>query len=95
MHGNYIVKIEVVYALAEQQVLLSVDLPENATVQQAIEASRIAERFPQINWQQQKVGVFSQPVEMHQQLQQGDRVEIYRPLVIDPKQARRLRAKRA
>lgn len=84
--------VEVAYAEPDQQVILEVNVPEDATVQMAIEASGILQRFPDIDLEQQKVGIFSRLVTLNQRLQPRDRVEIYRPLLADPKAARRQRA---
>ena len=86
-------KVSVAYARPEQQLLITIPLTEKMTVEQAIFASKLPERFPEIDLSQQKVGIFSRQVSLDTQLAPGDRVEIYRPLAISPKQARRLRAK--
>lgn len=85
-------QVEVVYASETEQALLSVAVDENATVEQAITASGILKRFPEIDIQNAKVGIFSKACKLEQKLREGDRVEIYRPLLIDPMQKRRLRA---
>lgn len=84
--------VEVVYAGVREQVIKKVSLAEGGTVRDAIEASGVLEAFPEIDLAVQPVGIFSQKVELTQSVKDGDRVEIYRPLVIDPKAARRLRA---
>ena len=84
--------VEVAYARPDQQVIITVDVPEEATAQMAIDASGIRERFPEIDLSQQKIGIFSRLVTLNQRLQPRDRVEIYRPLQADPKAARRERA---
>ena len=86
-------RIEVAYAKPEEQVILVVRVEEGCRAQEAIQRSGILERFPEINLAQNKVGIFSKMVELNALLREGDRVEIYRPLMIDPKQARRARAK--
>lgn len=86
-------KIELIYALPEQQDLLELDVPEGTTVEMAIELSGILERYPELDLTQNKVGIFSEIVSLNKILRQGDRIEIYRPLLIDPMEARRLRAK--
>ena len=85
-------RIEVVYALVEQQCLLTLDMPEQATVEQAIVASGILNRYLEIDLQKNPLGIFSKKVKLYDQLQEGDRIEIYRSLTIDPKTARRIRA---
>lgn len=85
-------RVEVVYARPEQQVLVALKLRAPVTARQAIEESGIRVRFPEIDLARQTVGVFSQPVALDEPLRDGDRVEIYRPLQLDPKQMRRQRA---
>jgi putative ubiquitin-RnfH superfamily antitoxin RatB of RatAB toxin-antitoxin module len=84
--------IEVAYATPEQQVLIALKLPEGATVETAINASGLLARFPDITLSTNAVGIFGKVCELNQVLKTGDRVEIYRPLVHDPKEARRQRA---
>ncbi len=86
--------VEVAYALAQQQFLRRVRLPAGSTVAQAIAASAV-ERECGIDVRQLTLGIWSRRVTAETRVQDGDRVEIYRPLLIDPKQARRLRALRA
>jgi len=77
-------KIGVVYANAGRQAWLTVDLPEGASVRQAIEKSGILARFPEIDLAEQKVGIFGKMVELDAVLEDGARVEIYRPITADP-----------
>ncbi|WP_322629846.1 RnfH family protein [Halothiobacillus sp.] len=84
--------VEVAYALPDQQVILPVLVLANATAEQAIVASGVLRQFPEIDLAQQKIGIFSRIVPLTQPLQPRDRVEIYRPLIADPKAARRERA---
>ena len=86
--------VEVVYALPDQQVLLSLDLPTGSTVKSAIELSGIIEQFPEIDLSRNRVGIFGKVCLLDQPLGPGDRVEIYRPLIHDPMEARRRRAKK-
>lgn len=86
------IRVEVAYALPERQTLLAVTLPAGSTAGEAIEASGVCERHPEIDLAQQSVGVFGQVTGLDTALGDGDRVEIYRPLKVDPKQARRNRA---
>lgn len=88
------INVEVVYANAKKQAVLSVSLAEQATVQAAIEQSGILQQYPEINLNENKVGIYSELVTLDTQLSDGDRVEIYRPLNITPMEARRLRAKK-
>ena len=84
--------VEVAYATPEQQVIVTLKLPEGATVEQAIQASDLLNRFPEIDETDIKAGIFGSVCKLDQPLKQGDRVEIYRPLLHDPKEARRQRA---
>ena len=89
-----LLEIEVVYALPTRQSVKAVRVQVGTTVHQAIQASGIEDNFPQIDLSQDSVGIFSQKVELDHVLNDGDRVEIYRPLQVSPKEARRLRAKK-
>ncbi len=84
--------IEVVYALPHEQVLLKLKLPQGATVAEAIAASGVVERHPEIDLAQSKVGIFGKLTKTDAVLRDRDRVEIYRPLIADPKEVRRKRA---
>lgn len=84
--------VEVVYALPIQQVLLRVSLAKGATVEEAIRASGILDTFPEIDLSKNKVGIFSKLVKLDEIVRDKDRVEIYRPLIADPKEVRRKRA---
>jgi putative ubiquitin-RnfH superfamily antitoxin RatB of RatAB toxin-antitoxin module len=84
--------IEVAYATPEQQQIITLNLDEGATVEAAINASGLLVRFPDITLSTNAVGIFGKVCELSQVLKTGDRVEIYRPLVHDPKEARRQRA---
>lgn len=92
------INIEVVYALPEQQVVESVQFDQSAakpvTIEQAIRASSILQRFPQINLTETPVGVFGVERPLDWRLADQDRVEIYRPLRMSPTEARRYRAKK-
>lgn len=87
-------EIEVAYATPQKQALIRVEAPEGCTVAEALELSGIRERFPQIQIKAGQVGVFSQKVALDHRLRPGDRVEIYRPLIADPKEMRKQRALR-
>jgi putative ubiquitin-RnfH superfamily antitoxin RatB of RatAB toxin-antitoxin module len=86
--------IEVCYALPDGQTLVAVDLPEGATLQQALDASGILQRYPQIDLGTQKVGVFGKLKPLDAVLADHDRVEIYRPLLVDPKVSRQRRVEK-
>lgn len=87
--------VEVAYALPERQSLLTVSVDRQATVEQIIEQSGILQQFSDIDLNQQKVGVWSRPVKLDDRVKAGDRIEIYRPLIADPKDLRRRRAEKA
>jgi putative ubiquitin-RnfH superfamily antitoxin RatB of RatAB toxin-antitoxin module len=86
-------KIEVCYALADRQELVAVNLPDGATVIQAIEASGLLQKYPEIDpGGANKLGVFAKLAKADAVLRDRDRVEIYRPLIADPKEVRRQKA---
>ncbi len=89
------IEVEVVYALPGQQTLLTVRLPEGATVEEAIRRSGILERHPEIDLACNKVGIFGHARTLDTPLRDRDRVEIYRPITCDPKEVRRQRAAQA
>jgi putative ubiquitin-RnfH superfamily antitoxin RatB of RatAB toxin-antitoxin module len=77
-------KVSVTYALPDRQTWLEVDVPEQATVRDAIEASGIARANPTLDLSTQKVGIFGKVVAPEARLEPGQRVEIYRPITADP-----------
>jgi putative ubiquitin-RnfH superfamily antitoxin RatB of RatAB toxin-antitoxin module len=85
--------VEVVYALPERQVVIALEVEEGTTAVLAIERSGILQQFPGANPRRDGVGVFGRLVAPDTLLREGDRVEIYRPLIADAKAARRERAK--
>lgn len=93
MGMNKILKIEVAYANPSEQRIVNVEVEEGSTIEAAISRSGILAVFPEIDLSKQKVGVFSKPRELTDLVNDGDRIEIYRPLIIDPKEARRAKAK--
>ncbi len=86
------IAIEVAYAQPEEQAIVPLQVLPGTTVEMAILESGILERFPEIDLARQKVGIFGKIVKLDAVLQVHDRVEIYRPLLTDPKQARKQRA---
>lgn len=86
------VRIEVVYALAQRQEVAALSLPEGSTAQQAIEASGFLQKFPEIDLEKNKLGVYAKLIKVDTVLRDRDRVEIYRPLIADPKEVRKQRA---
>ncbi|QBX83336.1 RnfH family protein [Citrobacter tructae] len=87
--------VEVAYALPDKQYLQRVTLQEGATVEEAIRASGLLELRPDIDLSKNKVGIYSRPVKLADVVYDGDRVEIYRPLIADPKELRRKRAEKS
>jgi len=88
------IPIEIAYGKPNKQTLLTIEVADNSTVHQAIEQSGILQQFPEIDLALNKVGIFSKIVALDKTLRTGDRIEIYRPLKIDPKEARRIRAQK-
>ncbi len=84
--------IEVAYAIPAKQVIISVDVSESCTVEEAVVLSNIKNQFPEIDLEKNKVGVFGKAVKLTDVLREKDRVEIYRALIADPKESRRARA---
>ncbi|MFT4747671.1 MAG: putative ubiquitin-RnfH superfamily antitoxin RatB of RatAB toxin-antitoxin module [Congregibacter sp.] len=89
------ISLEVAYATPEKQALLEVVVEKGTTVEQAILASGIVKRFPDINLEVLKVGIWNRTCKLADLPKKGDRIEIYRPLIADPKEARRRRAEKA
>src|SRR5262245_47040652 len=88
-----ILKIEVAYANFEKQFVVNLEMEEGSTILDAISRSKIGISFPEIALTQQKVGIFGKVRKLSDLLKDNDRVEIYRPLLIDPKIARLTKAK--
>ena len=86
------INIEIAYALPERYYLKSFQVDEGITVQTAITQSGILSQFPEIDLSTNKIGIFSRPIKLTDVLKEGDRIEIYRPLLADPKEIRRKRA---
>lgn len=86
------IRVEVVYALAQKQQVFSLQLPAGATLRDAIEASGVLKKYPEIDLARNKLGVFAKLSKPDTPLRDGDRVEIYRPLIADPKEVRKQRA---
>jgi putative ubiquitin-RnfH superfamily antitoxin RatB of RatAB toxin-antitoxin module len=87
------IRVEVAYALQTEQVVLRVRLPEGATIAEAIERSGMLRKHPEIDPGKATVGVYGRLARLDTPLRDGDRVEIYRPLKADPKEARRKRVR--
>jgi putative ubiquitin-RnfH superfamily antitoxin RatB of RatAB toxin-antitoxin module len=92
-----VIEVEVVYAAVDRQVLRSCAVNEGATVRAAVLASGIASEFPELNLAECPLGIFGKVVADPDSrvIQAGERIEIYRPLLADPKEVRRLRAAKA
>jgi uncharacterized protein len=87
-------QVSVIYASVSELVEIPVEVPANANVDMAIKRSQIMTHFQEIDLQKLRIGIFSRFVTLDAPLHEGDRIEIYRPLTIDPKEARLLRAAR-
>ena len=86
------IRVEVAHARPEKQALLTVDVPRGTSLNEAIELSGIRAEFPDLVVDPARVGIFGIKAKPEDELRDGDRVEIYRPLIADPKEARRKRA---
>ena len=86
--------VEVAYALPDKQSLISLEVEEGTTIKEAIEASGVLDTYDQIDLTRDKVGIFSKFATLDTVLREKDRIEIYRPLIADPKKVRKERAAR-
>jgi hypothetical protein len=86
------IQLEITYAKPERQEIISLKLPAGSTIQQAIEASGLLQRHPEIDLAKTKVGIYGKLSRMDTVVRERDRVEIYRPLIADPKEVRKQRA---
>ncbi|MER2490530.1 RnfH family protein [Catenovulum sediminis] len=93
--NDHLLKIEVAYALPTEQSLLTVHVEKGTDIQTCIEKSGILQKHADIDLSQNKVGIWSRTRKLSDQVQDGDRIEIYRPLIADPKEVRRKRAEKA
>lgn len=89
-----VITIEVVYGTAEDQTLIELQVQRGTTLIEAIRLSAIADKCPEINIDDSRKGLFGKMVSDEKVLKNHDRVEIYRPLLVDPKEARRRRAQK-
>ncbi len=89
---SHYIKIEVAYALLDKQVILSEKISPDTTIEEAIHLSGVLEQYPEIDLNINKVGVFGKMKKLDSTLLENDRIEIYRPLLVDPKESRRKRA---
>ena len=86
------IPVEVAYARADEQLIIPLEVTQGTNIQQAIEKSNILYLFPEIDLAQNKVGIFSKICTLTTLLREGDRIEIYRSLLADPKKIRQQRA---
>ena len=86
------IMVEVAYALPRQQLIIPIRVAQGTTAEQAVLASGIIDKFPEIDLAQNKIGIFGKLTKADTVLRHLDRVEIYRPLIADPKEVRRQRA---
>ncbi|NOX27762.1 MAG: RnfH family protein [Gammaproteobacteria bacterium] len=86
------IEIEVAYATLEEQVIFKQSVAADASVEAALLESGLLERYPEIDLTVNKVGVFGKLCKLDAGLRPGDRIEVYRKLIADPKEARRKRA---
>ncbi len=87
--------VEVAYALPDEQLILEIEVPADCQVEEAIKRSGMLERYPQIDLGSDKVGIFGKMCKLDASLNHKDRIEIYRPLIADPKESRRQKAEMA
>ena len=83
------IQVEIVFATTDEQLLCMLTVPADATITDVIEISALAEHFPEHDLDAMRVGVWGHPADRSQTVSDGDRIEIYRPLEIDPREARR------
>ncbi|MBD9482474.1 RnfH family protein [Pseudomonas sp. PDM14] len=91
------ITVEVAYALVDRQALVSLEFPQGVTAREAVLQSGLGESFPQLDLATAPLGIFGKALAKPEEriLEEGERVEIYRPLVADPKEVRKQRAARA
>lgn len=95
MENTDLILVEVAYALPDEQLILEIEVPADCKVEEAIKRSGMLERYPQINLETDKVGIFGKMCKLNAELHNKDRIEIYRPLIADPKESRRQKAEMA
>lgn len=93
--SSEMIHVEVVYALPTEQRVLRLAVRSDQTVEEIIEQSGVLSLYPEIDLKVNKVGVFSRNVKLNATIRDKDRIEIYRPLLADPKEIRRQRAEKA
>lgn len=90
--ANASIKVEVIYALPQRQELIRLDVPEGCTLREAVEKSGLPGKYPEIDLAKAKTGIYGKLSKADTVLRDRDRVEIYRPLIADPKEVRKQRA---
>ncbi|WP_153447606.1 RnfH family protein [Vibrio algicola] len=93
--NDELIHVEVVYALSHEQQVFQLAIASDMTVQEIIEQSGVLVAYPEIDLNVNKVGVFSRNIKLDATVRDKDRIEIYRPLLADPKEIRRKRAAQA
>lgn len=89
------IKVEVLFAYPDKVFLKKMELDQPLSVQNVILQSGVLQKFTEIDLRENKVGIFSRPVKLTDMVEDGDRIEIYRPLIADPKEMRRKRAEKS
>lgn len=84
--------VEVVYALPEEQTLLAFEVDDATTAEEVINQSGILQKYPEIDLAENKIGLFGKIIKLDHPVREKDRIEIYRPLIADPKEVRKKRA---
>ena len=95
VHANDLVHIEVVYGTPSRQELLALTVKEGSNIEEAIKASGILDLFPEVDLSINNVGVWNRAAKLTDTVNDLDRIEIYRPLIADPKEVRKRRAEKA
>ena len=95
VHVNDLIHIEVVYGTPTRQELIALTVKEGSNVEQAVHESGILSIFPEIDLSINKVGIWNRSAKLTDSVNDLDRIEIYRPLIADPKEVRKRRAEKA
>lgn len=93
-NNNAEIDIEIAYALEDKQIVLTQKIESSVKPRDALKASDLLEYFEDLDLENIDIGIFGKAIKEDYSLQQGDRIELYRPLIADPKEVRRLRAKK-
>ncbi|WP_413113953.1 RnfH family protein [Thaumasiovibrio sp. DFM-14] len=95
MNSEEMIHVEVVYALPDVQRVIKVAAKPDSSVEQIIRQSGILVMYPEIDLAKNKIGIYSRNVKLDATVREGDRIEVYRPLIADPREIRRQRAEKA